>query len=71
MQKTINQLIVETGVETGNHASDLYCKVTPETTKIVNEYEFKKNVEIFINNITHELWYDIPFSYDAFWAKIK
>ena len=46
-----------------HHESDLYLKVTPETTEIISRYEFKKLVTKFIDNINHELWYDIPFAY--------
>lgn len=43
--------------------SDLYCKVTPATRKIVHDYEYYCNVDTFIDNIDGELWYDIPFAY--------
>lgn len=46
-----------------HHASDLYLKVTPETTEIINNYQYKDNVTKFIDNIDSELWYDIPFAY--------
>ena len=43
--------------------SDLYLKVTPETTALVNKYRFKKQVTKFIDNIDHEPWYEVPFAY--------
>ena len=35
------------GVEIDHHESDLYIPVTPETTKLVEQYEFKCNVTTF------------------------
>ena len=46
--------------------SDLYLKVTPETTALVNKYRFKKQVTKFIDNIDHEPWYEVPFAYSAY-----
>lgn len=46
-----------------HHYSDLYVAKTPASTKIIQEYEYKNQVEIFRCNITNELWYDIPFAY--------
>lgn len=43
--------------------SDLYLKVTPETTALVNKYRSKNNVTKFIDNINHEPWYEVPFAY--------
>jgi hypothetical protein len=57
------------GVEISNHESDLYVPVTPETTAIVNKYEYKSNVSTFINNITKTPWYDIPFAFRPWWEK--
>jgi len=49
--------------EIDHHGNDLYCKVTPATTAIINDYESKCNVTTFIDNINSELWYEIPFCY--------
>lgn len=46
-----------------HHATDLYLKVTPVTTEIINNYQYKNLVTKFIDNINHELWYEIPFAY--------
>ena len=43
--------------------SDLYLKVTPETTALVNKYRSKNNVTKFIDDIDHEPWYEVPFAY--------
>lgn len=54
---------VTTEEERGHWCSDLYCKITPETKEIINQYEFKCNVQTFTDQITHTPWYDIPFVY--------
>lgn len=43
---------------------DLYAKVTPESKKIVEQYEFKKFVTVFQDQRTNTPWYEIPFCYD-------
>ena len=57
------------GVETSNHESDLYAKVTPESKKIVKEYEHRGTVSTFTNRQGGGLWYDIPFAFDPYWHK--
>lgn len=55
------------GIETDNHESDLYVKVTPESKFIIDQYEFKSHVTKFIYK--DELWFDILFEFDPFWDK--
>lgn len=50
--------------EIAHHYSDLYCKVTPASRAIMEQYEYKHLVTTFIDNIDHELWYEIPFCYN-------
>ena len=47
--------------------SDLYLKVTPVSTALIKQYDFKKNVTKFIDAINHELWYEIPFANTDWW----
>ena len=47
--------------------SDLYLKVTPISTTLIRQYDFKSQVTIFIDNIEHTLWYDIPFANTDYW----
>jgi hypothetical protein len=63
IQKAIEAVTVP--AETDHHATDFYCKVTPETTKIINDYEYKNHVTTFRDDATNELWYEIPFIYRA------
>lgn len=51
------------------HESDLYLKVTSDSTRLINDYEFKCNVTTFYNTNDGSRWYDIPFAYDPFWNK--
>lgn len=50
-----------------HYNSDLYLKVNSISKKLIQEYNFKKNVETFVDEIDHELWYDIPFAYLPFY----
>ena len=61
----------QAGVEISNHESDLYVPKNKITTPIINNYKFKKNVTIFVNQIDHKLWYDIPFAYQPYWDKVS
>lgn len=47
-----------------HHASDLYIRVTPESTALLNHFKYRNLVTTFIDNIDHVLWYDLPFCYD-------
>lgn len=49
--------------------SDLFLKVTPVSTELIEQYDFKENVKKFIDNIDHELWYEIPFGNTDWWEK--
>ena len=47
--------------------SDLYIKVTPISTVLIQQYDFKEMITKFIDNIEHTLWYDIPFANSELW----
>ena len=49
--------------------SDLYVRKTPLTERWLDGYEFKDNVETFIDEIDHEPWYDVPFGNGMFFEK--
>ena len=66
---TIYEELKATGEELGNWQSDLYCPVTPETTKIIDKYKFRENVTTFISSFPGIQMYDIPFAFDPFWEK--
>lgn len=56
------------GVPIENHESDLYVPVTEETTRLVASFPFREQVRTFRHNVHETLWYEIPFSYDPYWA---
>lgn len=63
---TIKERLLEMGMdehEIDNHESDLYVLKNEISDKFVSEYEFRKQVTIFRDNIDNVLWYDIPFAY--------
>jgi hypothetical protein len=47
--------------------SDLFLKVTPVSTALIKQYDFKKNVTTFVDAINHELWYEVPFANTDWW----
>lgn len=51
--------------------SDLFLKVTPVSTALIEQYDFKENVKKFIDAIDHELWYEIPFANTDWWEARK
>lgn len=51
----------------GECGSDLYLKVCPKSTELVKQYDFKRFVTKFKDNIDNELWYEIPFANIDWW----
>ena len=47
--------------------SDLFLKVTPISTALIEQYDFKENVKKFIDQIDHVPWYEIPFCNTDWW----
>lgn len=66
---------VELGIPMSSYGSDLYLKVTKESTSLIEDYEHRISVTSFTSNIDKTRWYDIPFGYKPFWdalaAKMK
>lgn len=58
---------VELGIPMGHWVSDLHLKITPESTALIRDYQFRKSVRSFKSNIDKTHWYDIPFGYKPFW----
>jgi len=63
--RSLHQQLLAAGTELDSHESDLYAKVTPESTRIVRESGHSSSV--FMSD--GEMWYDLPFAYDPFWDK--
>lgn len=57
---------IDTQHESG---SDLYLKVTPISTALIEQYDWKQNVKKFRDNINHEPWYEIPFANCDWWEE--
>lgn len=49
-----------------HHASDLYVRKTPESTKIINRLSKKSLLSTFKSNIDGDIWYDLPFCYTPY-----
>lgn len=64
--KNIFEEVKKQGIEYSTHCSDLYIPVNDQTRKLVDYYEYKGNVEIFISQIDGKPWYDIPFAYSEY-----
>lgn len=67
MRKSIYQQCIEAGLEIDSHESDLYVIITPKSTELIDNYEFKNNVTTFVCQANGTKWYDIPFGYDPFY----
>lgn len=65
--RSLHQQMLAAGVELDSHESDLYARVTPESTHIVEESGHSSTV--FKSEVDGRMWYDLPFAYDPFWAK--
>jgi len=71
--KSIDERMIEAGVETANHQSDLYVPVNDTTRQIIKEYNesvepgYEVKPEVFVSKIDHTLWFDIPFMFDPYW----
>lgn len=70
MMKSFYDKLIEAGCEpmqAHSNSSDLHVPVTPETTALVRDYQFKRNVTVFTSNLDGEQWYDVPFAWEPFW----
>lgn len=70
--RSIHQQMLAAGVEVDHHESDLYAKVTPESTRILEEAGIVvdgHNASTFTSQVDGERWYDLPFKYDTSWDK--
>lgn len=68
MKELYDKIIKEVPKEyIDHHCSDLYVKVSFQTSKIISNYENYETVSIFKDNIGHEKWYEIPFCNFGSW----
>ena len=60
------------GVPLDHHESDLYAKVTPESSAIVERWRAAgHSATRFMSSDNTGLWFDIPFQYQPFWEKVQ
>ena len=52
-----------------HHETDLYLRVTSASKALIDEYDYKRLVTMFVDNIDRVLWYDVPFAYDPAWKQ--
>lgn len=69
---SIYQRLLAAGCEMDNHESDLYVKVTKESSAVIQAWMKEgsgtvASPTIFTSNIDGQAWYDIPFCYQPFW----
>jgi hypothetical protein len=68
--RSIYQQMLEISVPIEHHESDLHVPATQKTQAIINDYEFKSNVQRYIGE-NQQAWFDIPFAYDPFWERLS
>ena len=61
--------VVELGIEHDHHESDLYVPVNAQTKTLMNDYEYAMLVTTFKDQVTGNLWYDIPCAYTPWWEE--
>lgn len=60
-KKELKDTIPEKDIDT--YQSDLYVRITPETTALIKKYGIDKHTLLskFRDNIDHDMWYELPF----------
>jgi hypothetical protein len=71
--KSLYQTLVDAGIETDNHESDLYFPATPESLAILARFPLENgNATHFTNQApphVGEQWVDVPFAFVPWWKK--
>jgi len=62
---TVYEQLKTAGVPLSSHESDLYAKVTPQSTAILKASATQFTT--FVCQIDGGLWYNIPFAFQPFW----
>lgn len=42
-------------------STSVYIRVSEESCALVKQYAFRSNVQTFVDEIDHDLWYELPF----------
>lgn len=68
---TIHEQLEKVCYDISGHYSDIYVPVNDATKKIIDGYEYRQNVTVFISQIDNQPWYDIPFANDDYKRGVK
>ncbi len=60
--------MVEAGIPTDSHESDLYVRATKEAYAILRRHKNTTH-RWFINQLDGHAWIDVPFAFDPFWKR--
>jgi len=63
---SIFQKVKKLGIDFDNYYSDLYLFVNDDTTKIIDNYEFKSIVTTFKSAVDGIPMYEVPFAYEDY-----
>jgi hypothetical protein len=66
---SIYQQLKDAGVKLDHYESDLYAEITSVSIGIIQQYEFKGNVDRFRSDTDGKCYYDIPFAYDPYYTE--
>jgi hypothetical protein len=70
MEQTLYQKLIEAKIPIDHYESDLYFPITDESSSILLQFPSSAlNVNIFRDNVTKQMWYEVHFAYDPFWEK--
>lgn len=68
MNTSLYNTLKAAGIEMNNHESDLYVKVTPQSTAILLTFPTHfENAQRFIDRTNGDLTYDVPFAFEPYW----
>ena len=62
---TIYEELKQAEVPLDHHESDLYALKNETSERILKKYDH--SFTIFISQIDHKPWYDIPFAFQPWW----
>lgn len=54
-----------------HYRSDLYLRKNKISDGLIEDYDLKSNVSIFVDNIDQVPWYEIMWEYEPFWKQSK
>ena len=69
--QTVYARLLAAGVPLDHHESDLYAKITDDSTRILAADRSLAHVRRFVSAIDGQLWFDIPFAYQPFWDRLR